>query len=261
MALDSSTNLQDMSISYDLSLPQPVQSTHKIEARYKGNNFPPQFKEKSNSDWFITYSNQDITTKMKVKGLIDSYSNINNQLNLEWGSLQLVNKIGSDFSVLKKDEKTFYKWELATPSYKDEKTLIVNANYATADIYKVIHTDVNYPESRQVTKADVIFSDMQNTKGSINSSLPIFNVSWFNFDFDFDSQNVETTKFIKATWPENQASIDSKSTFVDNDSHKEWKGTIKAEIPLQSKHNIQIIYGLEVRSDVFKITKLPNVLN
>lgn len=247
MIKDSSTNVQDMSILYNLNLPQPVESSHKIEARYKGNNFPPQFKEKSNSDWFITYSNQALNAKMKAKGTIESYTNMNNQMNLQWGTPDASNQIGSDFSVSKKNDKTFYKWELLTPSYQEEKTMVVNANYATQDKFKVIHTDINYPESKQVTVADVVFTDMQNTKGSINTSLPIFNVSWFNFDFDFDSQDEETTKFIKSTWPDNHALIDSKSTYVDSGNHKEWKGTIKAEIPLQSKHNIQIIYGLEVR--------------
>lgn len=238
-----------MSIIYDLSLPQPIESNHKIEARYKGSHFPPQFYEKSNNDWFITYSNEAMSAKLKAKGMIETSSNMNNQLNIEWGNSSVLNEIGSDLIVETKDEKTFYKWELATPSNTDEKTLIVNANYHTQDYFSIIHADVNYPESKQITVADIAFADMQNTKGSINSSLPVFNMSWFNVHFDFDNQDEETTKFIKATWPDNYALIDSKSNFVNVKNHKEWKGTIKAEIPLQTKHNIQIIYGLEVKFD------------
>lgn len=235
-----------MSIIYDLSLPKPVESNHKIEARYKGNNFPPQLKEKSNTDWIITYSNQALNAKMKFKGAIDSYSNMTNKMNFEWGDSNEKNQIGSDFTVSKNNDATNYLWELETPSYKKEKTLVVNASYASQVDFKIIHAKVNYPESNEVTTGDVLFTDMQNTKGAINASIPIFNVSWFNFDFDFDSQDSETTKFIKATWPDNHALIDSKSTYLEAGKHKEWKGTIKAEIPLQSKHNIQVIYGLEV---------------
>jgi hypothetical protein len=192
-----------------------------------------------------------VSAKLKAKGIIESSSNVNNFVNIEWGSNNENNVIGSDFRIESRDSKTFYKWELDTPSNSDEKTLIVNANHHNQDVFTIVHADINYPASKEVVIADIAFADMQNAKGSINSSLPVFNMTWFNVNFDFDSQDEEATKFIKATWPDNFALIDSKSNFVDTANHKEWKGTIKAEIPLQTKHNIQIIYGLEVRPQNF----------
>lgn len=237
-----------MSITYDLNLPQPIESNHKIEARYKGNDFPPKLWEKSNTDCFVDYRSSDgVIASLKANGKIETFSNMNNQLNLEWGSAREVNKIGSDFSVSENSEKIVYKWNLITPYHRNEKTLVFNANYDTQDVFKVIHTDINYPESKQITVADIAFADIQNTRGSINSSLPIFNISWFNVNFGFDTREEETTKFIKATWPDNYALIDSKSNFINSRDYKEWKGTIIAEIPLQTKHDIQIIYGLKVR--------------
>jgi hypothetical protein len=171
---------------------------------------------------------------------------MNNRLNLEWGDSNNINQIGSDFALSSVDEKNVCKWELTTPYNKAEKTLLLNMNYNTQDIFKIVHADVNYPESKKILIADIAFADMQNTKGSINTSLPVLNMTEFNISFDFDSKDEEAAKFIKATWPDDYALIDSKSTFIHVHNHKEWKGTIKAEIPLQTKHNIQIIYGLEV---------------
>lgn len=239
-------NTPDFSIIYELSLPKPVESVHKIEARYKGTHIIPKFVEKSNTDLFITYSNQAMSAKLKAKGVIESSKNVNNLINIQWGNGRENNVIGSDFKIETKESKTFYKWQLDTPTIQNEKTIIINANHHKQDIFTIVHADINYPESKEVVIADVAFADMQNAKGTVNSSFPMFNMSWFNVNFDFDSQNEEATKFIKATWPDNFALIDSKSNFVDTKNHKEWKGTIKAEIPLQTKHNIQIIYGLEV---------------
>lgn len=239
----------NMFLIYDLSLPQPIKSTHHIEAKYKGSSFPPRFEENSNSNSMISYSSSDFTAQLNARGKIDNFSTMTNYFTLEWGNLtSQVNKIGSDFSLQKIDEKSICKWELLTPSNRDEKTIIVNANYDSHDVYKVVHADINYPESNQVVTADVAFLDMQNAKGAINSSLPIFNVTWFHIDFDFDSikEQEKSLKLIRATWPENYALIDSMSTYKNYSNHQAWTGAIKAEIPLQTRHNIQIIYGLEV---------------
>lgn len=239
---------QDMFLVYDLSLPKPIESNHHIEANFKGSSFPPRFEENSHSDCMVSYSTSDFIAQLKAKGKIETFSTMNNLLTLEWGNSSRANKIGSDFSLQKIDEKSICKWELLTPQNIDEKTLIVNANYNSHDVFKILHADINYPESNQVVIADIAFADMQNTKGAINSSLPIFNMSYFHVDFDFDSikEQEKSVKFIRATWPDNYALIDSMSTYKNNSNHQAWTGAIKAEIPLQTRHNIQIIYGLEV---------------
>lgn len=238
---------KDMSMTYDLSVPGPIKSDHKLIAHYKGNNFPPKIESGASMDIGVGYNTDGYLVDFKKSGLMKSLSEITDKLVLEWGEKTKPNKIDSDFVLQKTDEKSDCNWELTTPYYPDEKTLNVKANFYTQDIFKIVHATIHSPESRQVTTGDVAFSDLTNMKGSVNCSLPIFNLTWFDVNFDLDTQNEESGKFIKATWPDNYAVLDSKSTFVNLKNHKEWKGTIKTELPLHTKHNIQIIYGLEVR--------------
>lgn len=240
-------NTKDMSLSYDLKLPEPIKSNHRLIASYKGHEFPPMIKDDSFADFHASYENEEVLADVAAKGSIKTFSDMTNKLSFEWGKKSQTSKLDSDFKLQKVDEKTDCSWELSTPYYAKEKTFNLKSNYYTQDdIFRIVHMTIFSPESRQITVGDVAFADLTNMKGSVNCSLPIFNLTWFNVNFDFDTQNEESGKFIKATWPENYALLDSKSTFVNQKNHKEWKGTIKTELPLHTKHNIQIIYGLEV---------------
>lgn len=239
-------NPKDMSLTYDLSLPEPVKSNHKLAANYKGHDFPPRIENGAFSDFRFGYESEALAADLKASGAIRTSTDIYNKMSLEWGPKLKPSKLDSDFKLQKVDEKTECSWDLSTPYYADEKTLNLKANYQTQDIFKIIHATVHSPESRQITLGDVAFTDLTNMKGSVNCSLPIFNLTWFDVNFDFDEQNEESVKFIKATWPDNSALLDSKSKFVNTKQHKEWTGTIKTELPLHTKHNVQIVYGLEV---------------
>lgn len=239
-------NSRDLSLTYDLSLPEPVESNHKLVANYKGQEFPPKIQLGSFVDFHAGYENEKVLADVKAKGEIKTYSDITNQISIEWGGKGKTSKLDSEFTLLKKDEKTDCTWNLTTPYYDNEKTLHLQANYFTQDVFKILSTTIYSPESRKVTVGNVAFSDLANMKGTVNCSLPIFNLTWFDVNFDFDSHDQESTKYIKATWPENYALLDSKSNFVNQKNYKEWKGTIKTELPLHTKHNIQIMYGLKV---------------
>lgn len=240
-------NMKDMSLTYDLSVPGPVESNHKLVAHYKGHKFPPKIEPDSSVDFHVGYDNEAVIADLKTRGSIKTFAEVANRMTLEWGGKNQSSKIDSDFKTQKPDEKILVSWELTTPYYANEKSLDLKANFFTQDIFNIVHATIHSPESRQITVGDVAFADLTNMKGSVNCSLPIFNLTWFDVNFDFDMQNEESGKFIKATWPENHALLDSKSTFLNQKNHKEWKGTIKTELPLHTKHNIQIIYGLEVR--------------
>jgi hypothetical protein len=239
-------NTKDMSISYDLWTPEPFKRNHKLTSYYKGNKFPPRLEAGGHLDFLLGYENDASMAQFQSKGSIKSKIDMANTLVLEWGDKIDTAKLDSNFLLREAEDKTECIWDLFTPYYADEKTLNLEANYFTQDIYKILHATINSPESRKITSGDVAFADLTNMKGSINSSLPIFNLTWFDVNFDFDTKNEESGKFIKASWPDNYALLDSKSNFVNENNHKEWKGTIKTELPLHTKHNIQIIYGLEV---------------
>lgn len=240
-------NTKNMSLAYDLQAPEPIKGNHKLSSHYKGSNFPPRIDINENLDFHLGYENEFAMADISTKGSIEKKYHVDNEFAIEWGEKMKSSRLESDFNMKEIGEKIECSWELSTPYYPDENTLDLKANYFTQEQYKIVHATLNIPESRQITVGDVAFSDLANMKGSVNCSLPIFNLTWFDVNFDLDSQNEEIGKFIKATWPDNYALLDSKSTFVNDQNHKEWKGTIKTELPLHNKHNIQIIYGLEVR--------------
>lgn len=241
-------NVKDMSFDYQLTIPEPIKNKHTFVGHYKASNFPPKFEPGAAADIHIGYVSDKVVGDIKASGSIKHFKDITNSIVLEWGQQSATQSVNSNFKLLESDAKVNCDWELKTPYYSDENTINLNANYQVQDIFKIVHTTVNSPASRLITVGDVAFADLTNMKGFINCTLPVFNVSWFDVNFDLDSQDGVTGKFIKASWPGNYALLDSKSSFIQQQGQKEWKGTIKTELPLHTKHNVQIIYGLEVRS-------------
>ena len=228
-------------MNYFLDLPPPADYGHKVVAHYKINKKP------SAIDCELNYENAKMMlAKLKTKGTFRGLENMNNMLKLQWGKSAQPLMLQSDFNVKKVNKKTDFTFELESPMYVDEKTVDIKGSYDTKDFYHIIRANLSVPESRLLTYTDIAFADMKNSKGILNCSLPAFNISWLHLDFDLSSQDEETVKYIKASWPENFAVLDSKSTLVIQDNQKDWTGTIKAEIPLQTKHQALISYGLSV---------------
>lgn len=239
-------NVKDMSFDYELSIPEPIKNKHKFVGHYKASSFPLKFEPGLTADIHVGYSNAEATSDVKATGSMKNFKDISNSIVLEWGQKSSTSSVNSYFKLQEQDAKVNCDWELKTPYYPDENTVNLNANYQVQDAFKIVHATLNSPASRLITVGDVAFADLTNMKGFINCTMPVFNVSWFDVNFDLDSQDGVTGKFIKASWPENHALLDSKSSFIQQQGQKEWKGTIKTEVPLHTKHNVQIIYGLEV---------------
>lgn len=239
-------NTKNMNMVYELQLPEPLKNTHKFFASYSGTEFPPKIVENSHGDLKIKYENSNMEGKIDFKGIIETFSNFNKKMKVQWKNENTTKEIDSDFHIKTINERSNCSWEVVTPIFENEKSVDLKLNYYVKDLFKIIHVKAHAPESHRLSEGDIAFSDFSNLKGYVNFSLPMTNLSWFDINFDFDSQNDENSKFLKASWPDNSAFLDSKSFFTTQENHKEWKGTIRTEIPLYSNHSIQIIYGLEV---------------
>lgn len=239
-------NIRDMYLKYDLKLPSPVDNTHKFTANYKGKEFPPRIEFDSFADLNINYENDQVVGNLKSTNAFVSKIDITKKFDVEWGDKSAPKKIDSIFTVKRIEEKSEYRWLLETPLYSGEKSVDFQITSSTQDPYKILHTIVRCPESKKIAMGDVAFEDLSNMKGNVNSTLPIFNITWFAVVFDFESKNGETSKFINATWPDNEATFISENTLVDEGDRKKLKGTLKAELPLQTKHSVDIVYEIEV---------------
>ena len=239
-------NTKNMNMVYELQLPEPIKNIHKFTASFNGKEFPPKIVENSQGDLKLKYENSNMEGKIDLKGVIETFSNFNKKMKVQWKKENTTKEIDSDFYIKTINEKSNCSWEVITPIFDNEKSLDLKLNYYVQDLFKIIHVKAYAPESHRLSEGDIAFSDFSNLKGCVNFSLPMTNLSWFDLNFDFDSQNDENSKFLKASWPDNFAFLDSKSFFTTQGNHKEWKGTVRTEIPLYSNHSIQIIYGLEV---------------
>lgn len=250
-------NVRDMNLNYNLKLPAPVENDHKLTASYKGKHFPPRIENDNFADINVDYENRDVFGSLASSNSLVNANDITKQLNLHWGARAAPKKIDSAMTVKKVDEKSEYRWQLNTPYFEDEKTLDFLLTSFNQDPYKILHTTLASPESKQIAIGDIAFEDLSNMKGNLNSTLPILNITWFSVVFDFESKDEKTSKFINATWPENEATFISENTLTNDDGRKKLKGTVKAEMPLQTKHAIDIVYELEVSNvKIFEIFTL-----
>lgn len=240
-------NVGDMHMNYNLKLPSPVENTHMFSATYKGKQFPPKIESGNFADLSFEYENDNIFGSIKSSNAFVKKNDITKKFNMQWGARSAPKKIDSELTVKEISGKSEYRWLLGTPYFTGERTIDLQMSSFNQNPYRMLHTTINYPESKQIAIGDVAFEDLSNMKGNVNSTLPIFNVTWFSIVFDFDSHDEKTLKFINATWPDNEAFFISENTLVDEGDRKKLKGTVKAEMPMQSKHALDIVYELEVR--------------
>lgn len=176
-----------MSIDLGLKLPVPIESDHKLSAKYKGNLGKANVGPKLEYD--LKYLNQKSLNKWESRG---SYKNntgaLNGNLKFEWGPESKTSILDCSASLKVVNARQEFSVNMTTPFYSNKKTLQLAGTYEKADVYHIVRSTLKVPQDRQITVADVAFSDLANMKGMLNCSLPFLNVTWINADFDFSRE-------------------------------------------------------------------------
>jgi hypothetical protein len=235
-------------------LPAPLDSSHKLigkifaefNPKYTIADLPKMIRDKADVSWEVTYKNENEQNILAAKGSYKNDTNVKGLLRLDWGADSDPSVLEGVLGLSREGKKQDLTLDIRTPLYTEEKTIALSGNYDHEHIYHIVKANLNIPESKQLATTEVAYSDLSNMKGKANFSMPMLNLTWIHVDFDFETPENENVKYIKASWPNNQAVLDSKSTLVTKGATTDWQGTIKADIPFQTNHQAHVIYGLSV---------------
>lgn len=176
-----------MLLDLGLKLPAPINSDHKFSAKYKGNVGKQNVGLKVEYD--LKYINQKTLNVWESKGSFKNNTGaLNSNLRFEWGPGSKTSILDGSASLKTVNARQEFSVNLITPMYLNKKTMQLAGTYEKADIYHIVRSTLKVPQDRQITVADVAFSDLANMKGMLNCSLPFLNVSWLNADFDFSRE-------------------------------------------------------------------------
>ncbi|GAB0088507.1 uncharacterized protein DMENIID0001_029540 [Sergentomyia squamirostris] len=247
--LEAQTNLsvpsvKDISMSATVRLPKPMEDVHSFFAKYRGNIGTDNPNMDINYE--ARYESEESKTRLASRGQFRNVSDLQGFLRVEWGPNVRSDGIEGYMQMLRKGIRKEFAMRVATPLYPVD-TLKASGSYDYKDIYHVVTGKLFVPSTRQIGDADIYFSSLSNTKGMFNSTTPFFNLTWLRGDFDFSTKSGESSRFVKATWPTNYAIYDSKSILKSTNLNRDFQGTIKIEVPVESRHYANIVYGLKER--------------
>ncbi|EDW03099.1 uncharacterized protein LOC6561417 [Drosophila grimshawi] len=228
-------------------LPLPLGDTHQLSGKYRGNVISKQLTQ---PDIFIEAGYEALEAKRKLETRF-SYHNATNDLNglahVAWGLKEDISVVECDFQVqLKQGLRREFLAKLTTPKFKGEHTFGLSGHYDKPDAdYHNVVCALDYPGSRRISDVDVFFSSHNNMHGTINSSTPFLNVSWFKTDFEFTTKSGDSYRYVRCNWPEDSAFLKLRSKYDSNDSNRNLNGNVEMEVPLTTRHRADVSYGMQ----------------
>ncbi|XP_034669576.1 uncharacterized protein LOC117902369 [Drosophila subobscura] len=244
-------SVDDFEFGILTQLPLPVGDRHQISARYRGNVISQQFID---PNLFLEASYEALEAQKQLLSRI-SYRNETNNLqglaHVQWGAVKSPAVVEGDFQLLHKQgvRREFYA-KVITPKFKEEHTFALTGHYDQKDKeYHNLVCALDYPASRRISDLDVSFNSLTNMHGTLNSTTPFLNVTWFKTDFEFTTKSGKSYRYCRCFWPQDSAYFKLQSTYnssADNSNHN-LNGNVEVEVPLTTRHRADIAYGLQKR--------------
>ncbi|XP_058818906.1 uncharacterized protein LOC131681859 [Topomyia yanbarensis] len=237
-------SISDLAGVLRVRLPSPVGDIHTVAASMNG-NIP--FLEPVRTLNFETFYETEQSRKRYAWH--SEFSNVNDLrtlLRFDWGPDVGSERIQSTLDIFRNGDKREVSAKLRGPWYLEDAFRAM-AVYNFADSMYLVNANISVPASRKVAEANVVFTNLSNMKGDVNCTTPFLNITWLHGQLEFIENPLESIRYLKATWPESSAVFDSKSTYKSNNLDRDQQGTIKVEIPLQTRHYAEVKYGLAER--------------
>ncbi|XP_055638867.1 uncharacterized protein LOC129776937 isoform X2 [Toxorhynchites rutilus septentrionalis] len=239
-------SISDLSGIIRVHLPNPVGDVHKLAASMKGNI--PFLENVRTFNFESSYETEESRKRYAWRSEYDRVNDLRTLFRFEWGPDVRSEQVQSNFDVIKNGEKHEISAKLRGPWYTEDAFHAL-AVYSNDDNLFLVNGNVSMPASRKVAEANVAFANLSNMKGDVNCTTPFLNVTWLHGQLEFIESPLESIRYLKATWPESSAILDAKTTYSSSPHNldREQQGTIKIEIPLQTRHYAEVKYGLAER--------------
>lgn len=237
-------SISDLSGVIRVQLPKPVGDVHTLAASMNGNI--PFLEPVRTLNFETSYETEESRKRYAWHSEYSFVHDLRTLARFDWGPNVRSQRIQSNLDVFQDGEKREITIKLRGPWYmEDAFRSVVVYNYA--DSLYLVNGNMSIPASRKVAEANVAFTNLSNMKGNVNCTTPFLNITWLHGQLEFIESPLESIRFLKATWPESSAIFDAKTTYKLHNLNRDQQGTIKVEIPLQTRHFAEVKYGLAER--------------
>ncbi|XP_055591953.1 uncharacterized protein LOC129743787 [Uranotaenia lowii] len=237
-------SISDLSGVLKVRLPKPVGDLHTLSASMNGNI--PFIEPVRSLNFETSYEAEESHKRYAWHSEYNYVKDLRTLFRFDWGPNIRSQRIQTNLDLFHSGDKHEISAKLRGPWYMEE-AFRAFAVYNLVDGLYLVNGNVSIPASRKVAEANVAFVSLSNMKGDVNCTTPFLNVTWLHGQLEFTETPVESIRFLKATWPESSAVFDAKTTYRSHNLDRDQQGTIKVEIPLQTRHFAEVKYGLAER--------------
>uniref|UniRef100_A0A182IB32 Uncharacterized protein n=1 Tax=Anopheles arabiensis TaxID=7173 RepID=A0A182IB32_ANOAR len=237
-------SIRDMSAVLKVLLPKPVGDVHTLALAMNGNL--PFLEPVKSFNMETSYETDESRKRYAYHSEYSGIGDIRALVRFDWGPDVRKERIQSILNVFRIGDRQELMVTLRGPWYLED-AFVTHGTYDTIENLYLVSGNISMPASTKVMSANVIFNDLSNMKADVNCTTPFLNVSWIHGQLEFIESPIESIRYVKGSWPESSAIFDAKATYRNNNQDREQQGTVKMEVPLQTRHFAEIKYGLSER--------------
>ena len=228
---------------FAVRLPPPNNDDHRVLISYHAN------QGMKDASYVVGYNALRAKTNYASDGSIHMGTrDINGHLRASWGMLP-VQSVNNLLNISFDNKEVELKYSLYTPKFQQQETLVLLFNYdGTQDMEKrLINAEVYYPASTRIASANVSYESLLNVNGTINTALPVANVSSLGCQFIVLTTLQRNKRYAKLYWPRNTAIVNSDYNYQSENLNSDLEGILHAEVPLNTRHIGHLTYGYKKR--------------
>ncbi|XP_053673666.1 uncharacterized protein LOC128723926 [Anopheles nili] len=237
-------SIRDLSAMMKVQLPKPVGDVHTLALAMNGNL--PFVEPVKTFNLETSYETDESRKRYAYHSEYSFIGDLRALVRCEWGPDVRKQRIQSNLAMFRIGDRREVTAGLRGPWYLED-AFLAHGSYDFVDSLYLVSGNISIPASTKVASANVLFNNLSNMKGDVNCSTPFLNVSWIHGQLAFTETPLESIRYLKGTWPESSAVFDAKATYRNQNQAREQHGTVKIEVPLQTRHYAEVKYGLVQR--------------
>jgi len=232
----AATSAGNVTVTLNLQLPPPQNEIHTI---FTNVYYTKDYKYIQEVVKYSThYSKKLYATFGEFSVMPDK---IDGNLSFKWGKINY-KSVSHVLKVNRGDKLIDLLYILNTPKY-NESTLVAKLYYDKDDVYHKVQAVLSCPESHFIAGGNVDYNSFANMFGKINTTTPFSTIPHVGLNFKVSTHMLHHQRFLEVFWPNNTALFDSTYKYENKDHITHINGSIRAEVPLQTRHTGNLVYG------------------